>query len=106
MEKHIYLLMVVDKNNIENFKIGVSYSPKKRCKSLQTGNGSEIIIVNTFETKFSNKVEKWLHRKYNSKRLVGVWFALNDNDITNFISDCQKAHDTFQCLIDSGNPFI
>jgi hypothetical protein len=89
------------------FKIGVTKNvTNKRKSDLQTGNGSEIIIVNTFETRFSNKVEKWLHRKYNSKRLVGEWFALNDNDITNFISDCQKAHDTFQCLIDSGNPFI
>jgi hypothetical protein len=38
--------------------------------------------------------------------LVGEWFSLDDEAIFNFVSDCQKAHDTFQCLIDIGNPFI
>jgi len=47
-----------------------------------------------------------MHNKHQSKRLVGEWFALDDNDVTNFTSDCQKAHDTFQSLIDSGNPFM
>jgi len=89
------------------FKIGVSTKAlDKRLKSLKTGNGSEIFLVNSFDTDHHRKVEKWLHTKHNSKRLVGEWFALSDNDIYNFISDCQKAHDTFQCLIDSGNPFI
>lgn len=89
------------------FKIGISTRPlEKRLKSLKTGNGSEITPIKIFETIHYKKVEKWMHNKYHSKRLVGEWFALNDDDITNFISDCQKAHNTFQCLIENGNPFI
>lgn len=89
------------------FKIGVSTKElDKRLKSLKTGNGSEIFLVNSFETKHHLKVEKWLHNKYAYKRLIGEWFALSDEEITNFISDCQKAHSTFQYLLDSGNPFI
>ena len=89
------------------FKIGISTrSIEKRLRSLKTGNGSEIILIKSFETEHYRKVETWMHNKYRSKRLVGEWFALDDNDINNFISDCQKAHDTFQCLIDNGNPFI
>lgn len=89
------------------FKIGISTKElDKRINALKTGNGSEISLVKSFDTAHHRKVEKWMHNKHNSKRLVGEWFALNDDDIVNFISDCQKAHDTFQCLIDSGNPFI
>jgi len=47
-----------------------------------------------------------LHKKYNSKRLVGEWFELSDDDIIRFKDDCQKAHDAFECLIENGNPFI
>jgi hypothetical protein len=89
------------------FKIGISTKDiDNRLKSLKTGNGSEISLVKSFDTIHHRKVEKWMHNKYNSKRLVGEWFALNDDDIINFISDCQKAHETFQYLIDGGNPFI
>lgn len=89
------------------FKIGISTKDiDNRLKSLKTGNGSEISLVKSFDTIHHRKVEKWMHNKHNSKRLVGEWFALNDDDIINFIPDCQKAHETFQYLIDGGNPFI
>lgn len=89
------------------FKIGISTKDiDSRLKSLKTGNGSKITLIKSFDTIHHRKVEKWMHNKHYSKRLVGEWFALNDNDITNFVSDCQKAHDIFQCLIDSGNPFM
>jgi hypothetical protein len=89
------------------FKIGISTKDiDNRLKSLKTGNGSEISLVKSFDTIHHRKVEKWMHNKHNSKRLVGEWFALNDDDIINFILDCQKAHETFQYLIDGGNPFI
>ena len=78
----------------------------KRLKSLKTGNGSEIFVVNSFETIHHRKVEKWLHNKYNSKRLIGEWFSLSDEDIVNFKSDCQKAHNAFEYLINDDNPFV
>jgi hypothetical protein len=89
------------------FKIGISTKNiDLRLRSLKTGNGSEITLVKSFNTIHHRKVEKWMHNKHHSKRLVGEWFALNDDDIIEFISDCQKAHDTFECLIENGNPFI
>lgn len=88
------------------FKIGETKNSNVRKKTLQTGNGSELTIVKTFESIHYKKVERWMHKKYASKRLSGEWFALDDDDIRNFTSDCQKAHDTYEFLIDSGNPFI
>jgi hypothetical protein len=90
------------------FKIGVSTkkSMDERLKSLKTGNGSDLIVVKTFETKYHFKVEKRLHLKYHSKRLSGEWFALNDDDINNFINECQKANDSFEFLEKNNNPFF
>mgnify|MGYP003661668521 CR=1 FL=1 len=89
------------------FKIGISTKDiNSRLRSLKTGNGSEITLVKSFDTIYHRKVEKWMHNKHYSKRLVGEWFALSDDDIIQFISDCQKAHDAFQFLIENGNPFI
>jgi hypothetical protein len=101
------LVYLIANDEWTQFKIGVSTkSLDKRLKSLKTGNGSEISVVKSFETEYYRKVEKWMHGKYKHKKLVGEWFALDDEDIINFISDCQKAHNTFKLLIDSGNPFI
>jgi hypothetical protein len=90
------------------FKIGVSTkkSMDERLKSLKTGNGSDLIVVKIFETKYHFKVEKRLHLKYHSKRLSGEWFALNDGDINNFINECQKANDSFEFLEKNNNPFF
>jgi hypothetical protein len=90
------------------FKIGVSTkkSMDERLKSLKTGNGSDLIVVKTFETKYHFKVERILHLKYHYKRLNGEWFALNDDDINNFINECQKANDSFEFLEKNNNPFF
>jgi hypothetical protein len=101
------LVYLIANDEWTQFKIGVSTkSLDKRIKSLKTGNGSEITVVKYFETEHHRKVERWMHNKYHNKRLVGEWFSLDDEDIINFVSDCQKAHDTFKCLIENGNPFI
>lgn len=47
-----------------------------------------------------------LHKKHHSKRLVGEWFSLTDDDITNFKSDCLKLHEAFEYLKQTKNPFI
>lgn len=101
------LVYLIANDEWTQFKIGVSTkSLDKRIKSLKTGNGSEITVVKYFETEHHRKVERWMHNKYHNKRLVGEWFSLDDEDIINFVSDCQKAHNTFKCLIENGNPFI
>ena len=69
------------------FKIGISTRElDKRINTLKTGNGSEISLVKSFDTIHHRKVEKWMHNKYNSKRLVGEWFALGDDDIINLFN--------------------
>ena len=99
----IYLLT----NNNDQYKIGITkYNGKKRIKNLQTGNGDVIDVVAEFESKYNNKIESALHRKYGTKRLKGEWFSLEKKDIQNFISECQSLHNNFEFLEQSGNPFI
>jgi hypothetical protein len=99
----VYLLT----NNNDQYKIGITkYNGKKRIKNLQTGNGDVIDVVAEFESKYNNKIEGALHKRYGTKRLKGEWFQLQKKDIQSFISECQSLHDTFTFLEESGNPFI
>jgi len=83
----IYLLT----NNNDQYKIGITkYNGKKRIKNLQTGNGDVIDVVAEFESKYNNKIEGALHKRYGTKRLKGEWFVLEKKDIQNFISECQS----------------
>lgn len=99
----VYLLT----NNNDQYKIGITkYNGKKRIKNLQTGNGDVIDVVAEFESKFNNKIEGALHKRYGTKRLKGEWFVLEQKDIQNFISECQILHNNFEFLEESGNPFL
>jgi len=100
----VYLVGIPDE---DRYKIGwTKGSIDKRLAPLQTGNPKKIEVIELFETEHHVKVEGWMHRIHASKRMEGEWFELTNEDITNFSKDCKKGHDTFQMLIDYGNPFI
>ena len=103
-------MMLADNNGdkVQGVKVdvnAVTYSVNgQEVKKLQTGNGSEITIVKEYETKYARKIESWLHKRYYSKRLVGEWFKLDDDDINDFIDTCKKIESTIILLIET-NPF-
>lgn len=87
------------------FKIGITKkSTSDRIKKLQTGNGSEITVVKEYDTEHARKIESWLHKRYASKRLVGEWFSLEDNDIDTFVETCEKI-ETVIIFLKEHNPF-
>lgn len=53
-------------------KIGLSVDPEGRLRGLQTGSGARITLIGSFKGSFS--VEKALHERFASRRLVGEWF--------------------------------
>ena len=72
------------------YKIGITTTTvTRRVKSLQTGNAYK--ITRYWSKKCSNYVqmEKYFHRKFAKKRLLGEWFALDDNDLE-FIKNCKR----------------
>ena len=102
--KKVYLLANLDKGH---YKIGITTSAvEKRVKQLQTGSSEPIDIIHIFETDFHSKVEKTLHRKFDSKRLEGEWFLLEKEDVDNFLDECKKTHENFKYLSDLNNPFL
>tara|TARA_R110000782_G_scaffold214021_1_gene301940 strand:- start:188 stop:499 length:312 start_codon:yes stop_codon:yes gene_type:complete len=101
---NIYLVNMID---TDLYKIGYTKRDiDKRVDELQTGNPNKIEPVRLFETKHYVTLETYMHNRHASKRREGEWFALTDDDVVNFINDCQRGHDTIQMLVESGNPFI
>ena len=101
----VYLLV---ENRVEpRYKIGITkYDGKKRIKGLSTGNSDEINVISEFKSEFNNRIENALHKRYSTKRLKGEWFELNEDDVNNFIYECQKLHNAFKILEVSENPFF
>ena len=100
---YVYLLCQVDAWGHETFKIGISKNdPTIRLKNLQTGNPNKISVINQYESINYKKVEKWLHRKFNSNQTLAEneWFALSNEDVIGFLSECKKADNTISFLKD------
>lgn len=78
----VYLLNAWGTNK---YKIGFTKRDiNLRIKQLQTGCPDEIVLARKYECENYQKVEKWLHKQHNSKRVEGEWFLLEDADVYNF----------------------
>ena len=77
---------------------------EKRIKEFKTGNASEFEIVDSFHSKWGTKIESQLHRIYNSKKMSGEWFNLDEDDIILFKEHCQRIHQNLE-LISSSNSY-
>jgi len=101
-ESYVYLICDPAQNL---YKIGVTKNMyTKRMKQLQTGNGSELHLVNYHKTFYPYRIELLLHNKFHNKREHGEWFSLEMEDITSFNETCID----FEKLIDvmKENPFF
>ena len=86
-----YVYLLCDSGQDNMFKIGVTKQPiEKRIKQLQTGNGSEIFLVDYHATEYPYYIERMLHQKFCSERKIGEWFDLDNEDIKLFKEECQK----------------
>lgn len=84
----IYLINELDSSN---YKIGLTKNEtKKRRSQLQTGNAGELMVVREYKTEHPSKLEKLLHMHYFSKRGIGEWFYLTDEDVVDFTAQCDK----------------
>lgn len=104
---YVYLLFCVGTDGNEGYKIGITKNdPNKRVKQLQTGNDSKIQLLKQYQSENYLKVEKWLHRKYNSFKTESnnEWFALQPEHVISFIKDCKEADDNINFLLNN-NPF-
>ena len=99
-----YVYLLGDSGQENMYKIGVTRGKvEKRIKQLQTGNGTEIFLVNCFETKYPFYMERILHSKFHIKQTKNEWFALSDDDVKDFIPSCQLIEENTKILEE--NPF-
>lgn len=99
----IYLIKSLDDGC---YKIGVSKSPDKRLKQLQTGNPSELQLLYVYDSEIAFKIEKVLHNTFNINKEHGEWFNLSIKDEFYFIDECKKIENYLKILIKENNKFI
>ena len=99
----IYLMQ-----SLENgyYKIGISKNPNTRLRQLQTGNSSEMKLIETYESDFASKIERTLHNQYSHIKKKGEWFDLTLENEVDFIRNCKNIEENFIILKSQGNVFI
>lgn len=78
-ESYVYVLY---NRNTGLYKIGITTQIKNRLSALMTSSGCiiDLVLLLQLHTEYdesSNRVEKLLHKFFNSKRTHGEWFKLN-----------------------------
>lgn len=86
VEKCYVYLMIDTTNNF--YKIGISNKPKYREKTLQSDKPTiELLCCKSFPNRKTAEIlEKTLHKFYESKRIRGEWFNLNEFEIKDILS--------------------
>lgn len=101
--KHVYLIQSLEDSR---YKIGVSKHPQKRVKQLQTGNSSELKLIESYESEFAHRIEKSLQRRYSYLKKEGEWFDMSISNEVSFLKECQDIENNIILLKKSGNVFI
>jgi len=101
--KYIYLIQSQEDGY---YKIGVSKHPKKRVLQLQTGNSSELKLIESYESEHAHAVERALQRRYSYLKKEGEWFDLSIKEDVRFLSDCKRIEESINILKKNGNVFI
>jgi Tfp pilus assembly protein FimT len=102
---YVYLLLQIDNDGNEHYKIGVTKrSIDDRISELQTGNPNKITLHRKYETPNYLKVENWLHRKYQTKtEAKNEWRALTNEQVLYFLDDCKAADDNIKFLLENNH---
>jgi hypothetical protein len=72
------------------YKVGVSKNPNKRLSQLQTGNSSELKLINRYKSDEYNLIESTIHRLYSHLKKEGEWFDFSIEEEVKFIDICKK----------------
>ena len=74
---NVYIIRCIDL-----CKIGSTYRRvEDRIKEVMSVPFEYVEVIHTFRSNEYKDAEKFLHRKFKSKRVSGEWFSLNENDL-------------------------
>lgn len=76
---YIYLVKAIEPQT--HYKIGRSQNPQKRIESMGVKLPYPIEVICLIETENMFELEKQLHQHFDSKRVNGEWFKLDEEDI-------------------------
>lgn len=94
----VYLIRS-DADFAPQYKIGYTKNNSKhRLKQHETGNPNELSLIAEFETKYNQKLESVLHRRYKQYHIKGEWFNLPLDEVHKFLSICQKTEDNLDIV--------
>lgn len=71
-------------------KVGISRSPLKRCKSIQTGCPFAVVLLYEailINRTYAIKRERRFHREFAKNRLTGEWFNISADVAIKWMSD-------------------
>lgn len=95
-------IYLIKQENTSFYKIGCTKRKiNERIKELQTGNGSNLILIHEFKTKYGFKLENLLHFHFKQKKVNLEWFELTKEDVDNFLTICNKYENNFISLNDN-----
>lgn len=96
----VYLLGDWEKDDY--YKIGVTRGDVyNRIKKLQTGNGGEIYLVSKYETEHPFLMEKMLHIRFQSDKVINEWFKLDSDKVIHFTDHCKAVEEAINSLKDN-----
>ena len=82
----MYLYIIQSK---EYLKIGIANNPRKRLRTLQTGNPHKLKILNKYYCiRNANEIEKKVHYLLKPYHVRGEWFKCTFNDADTAIKEC------------------
>jgi len=104
MKDIIYLINADE----DRYKIGISSEKglQTRIKNLQTGSSCELHLIFTYKTKYASLIEKTLHRQYQTKKIIGEWFQLSNQEVFTFVETCSNIENNIKILADQNNHYI
>lgn len=87
-------LYIIREGSDGPIKIGRSVSALTRLASLQTGNPRLLHLVASFqmEAEVVITAEKYLHEELGAFALVGEWFDLSDEFLSDYMPDFFRAN--------------
>lgn len=93
---YIYL---IHQQGTDRYKIGLTSSPEKRLKQLQTGSSDRLTFTHLIQVPDMSQTELSLHRLYARQRIRadGEWFKFANHEIAGVIRSmdvCQSVRST------------
>jgi len=81
----MYVYAIQEKYS-KRIKIGISRNPEERIKQLNTGNPEPLTLIDKKLAPNKFKDEQKIHNKFNTSRLNGEWFSLDNKQIENVLN--------------------